>query len=191
MKRPPSLLLCFFFPFLLLLGGLSFGGMFAYREIPPLLEETARGMVPEGFQVTAVEPGKYTVWLQVWGQIGERFHHGEETLPPGAKIYLFDESSGREVKVANWVSATRNVGHEKAVSLGTFQTVRPDQTILVKGTGFRQPVLVSVSPTNTGAVLRVVLTLLGIIAITLTASIIFFISLLHRRQRILEDHSRL
>jgi hypothetical protein len=188
MRKPVSLLACFFIPFLVLVLGLSLAGIYGYRAIPWLFEETARGMIPEGFEVPLGNPGKYTVWLFERGQGEEGFYRGSGKLPPGGKLHIFDSSTGREIPLTNWVVATRNSGHEKAVSLGTFMGQREGQVVEVKGTGLRKSMLVSVAPSNTGPVLRVVLSLLGIVALTLSAAILLFLLLLHRRQKILEGN---
>ena len=61
MKKPMSLLVFFSIPAVIL--GLALAGSFAYREIPRLFKESARGNIQRGFLAELVEPGKYTVWL--------------------------------------------------------------------------------------------------------------------------------
>lgn len=187
MKRPIPLLVCFSIPLLLFLIGSAFAGIYGFREIPKLRDDTGRGLVPPGFETTLEGAGRYTLWLQSRGEIGDEFHRGSESLPPGGRIYLYDAESGREISVGKWLQSTRTLGHERAVSLGTFSSVRAGQVIEVKGTGLAKPVLIGIGPENTGRVLRVVFTLLGIMALTLSASLVCFFVLLHRRNRAINE----
>ncbi|MDF1849388.1 MAG: hypothetical protein P1U85_01045 [Verrucomicrobiales bacterium] len=187
MRRPIPLLVCFAIPLLLLIIGAAFAGVYGFREIPKLLDETARGMVPQGFVAQLGSPGKYTVWLYERGQIGAEFYRGTEKLPPGARIYLYDEASGREMEVSKWLNSSKTLGHERAVSLGSFSGLREGQRVEVKGSGFSKPVLISIAPENTGRVLRVVFILLGMILLALSVSITVFLVLLHRRNQAIES----
>ena len=187
MRKPLSLILCFLVPALILLLGLLGAGVYGFRMIPRLFEETGRGVLPEGFQVEVPKPGKYTLWLYARGQYGGNFYRSAEKLPPGGKVYLFEEASGREIPITKWVAATKNFGHERAVSLGTFLTRREGEVVEVKGTGFSRPVLVSIAPTNTNQVLRVVFTLIAIVVLTLTVAIFAFLLLIHRYKTLVES----
>lgn len=190
MRRPIPLLICFAIPLILLLIGAAFAGMYGFREIPKLLDETARGMVPPGFVAVLGPPGKYTVWHYERGQIGEKFHRGGESLPPGGRIYLYDQASGREIDVSKWLASTKTLGHERATSLGSFSSVRAGQRVEVKGTGLAKPVLISIAPENTSRVLKVVFILLGIILLSLSVAITTFLVLLHRRNQAIEADGR-
>jgi len=183
MNRPLPLIVCLLVPFLIVVFGLVLAGLYGYRQIPNLIEETARGFVPEGFTATLPEPAKYTVWLHVTALTEGEDYRGPEELPPGGRVYIFDASSGREIPLNKWLDATKHIAGEKAVSLGTFETNRVDQRVELEGSGIRDPVLISITPANTGRALGVVLSLIGIVFLSLSVGIIAFFILLHRRQR--------
>tara|TARA_R110002096_G_scaffold354182_1_gene547376 strand:- start:6011 stop:6583 length:573 start_codon:yes stop_codon:yes gene_type:complete len=183
-KKPISLLLCFALPAFFLIGGLVIAGLYGYRQIPSLTQESGMGFLPEGFSMTLEEAASYTVWLTVVPKADA--NEGAEKLPPGGRLYIFDEASGRELKLSQWAKATKYVGDAKSVSLGTFVTTRPKQMVELKGAGFNMPVPVSVAPTNMKRVLGVVLTLLAIVCVTLMVSITALIAMLHQRQKTVE-----
>lgn len=187
MKRPGSLIVCFLIPAIILMLGLILAGMYGYREIPPLFHESVRGEVPDGFSTVLEEPGNYTVWLHVPEEDLEEFREVPNKLPPGASIHVFDVGSGNEITLTSWISSTKSLGEESAISLGTFASQREGQEIEVKGSGLREPVLVSVAPSNMNKTLRIVLTIMGIVVLFLTAAIFLFIFLIHRRQKMLEE----
>lgn len=190
MKRPVPLFICLAVPLIVFLIGASLASVYGFREIPKLLDESARGLVPEGFEASLDRPGKYTVWLQVRGAIGNHFHRGPEKLPPGARIYLYEAESGREIEVIKWLQATKNIGHEHAIALGTFRVGREGQRVEVRGSGLSRPVLISISPENTGRVIQVILSLLGIFALTLSVALGCLFLLLHRRNRALAAENK-
>lgn len=183
-----SLLVCFLIPAIFLLLGLALAGSFAYREIPRLVEETARGDIQKGFPAELPEPGKYTLWM-VTKEALKRSEQEEFHLPPGGKIHVFDAKSGREIPLSNWVTANRVAGGELSVSLGEFSVTHPKTKVTVKGSGVRMPITVSVTPSNMGRTLRVVMTLLVIVLSSLSVAVFFFIALLHRRQKMVERQS--
>ena len=182
MTRPIHLFVCFLIPFVLLLIGAVSAGVYGFREIPQLLDETARGMVPKGFVVRLEDPGKYTVWLHERGSIGVDFYRGSDQLPPGGSISVYDVVSGREIEVKKWMNSTKTIGHERAVSLGSFVSDKEEQNVEIKGSGISKPVLIAVSRANTARVIGVVCTLLGIVLVALVLSIGAFLWLLHRRK---------
>ncbi|MDF1860303.1 MAG: hypothetical protein P1U87_08810 [Verrucomicrobiales bacterium] len=187
MKRPGSLIVCFLIPAIVFMLGLILAGVYGYREIPPLFHESARGEVPNGFSTVLEAPGNYTVWLHVPESDLEKFRNLANKLPPGASIHVFDVESGIKIDLTSWISSTKSLGEESAISLGAFTSQRQGQQIEVKGSGLREAVLVSVAPSNMNKTLRIVLTIMGIVLVFLTASIFLFIFLLHRRQKMLEE----
>ncbi len=182
MRKPISLILCFGLPALFLVGGFVLAGLYGFRKIPEIFQESARGTLPEGFVVRLNKAGKYTVWLSLGDGRDFSDAPAAEELPPGSRLFVFDDASGRELEVSRWGQSTKFIGDEKSVSLGSFEAVRPEQLIEVKGTGFSEPVMVSVSPATTRRTLGVVLTLVGIVGVTLTVSIFSFVTLIQRRQ---------
>ena len=181
MKRLLTLAAVGVLPLLDFLAGFTAAGVYGFGAIPRLFVETARGMVPDGYTTKLDDVGTYTLWLQVRGQEDGVFHRGPESLPPGARIYLFDQASGQEVSVSKWIDAEKNIGHERAVSLGTFKGERPGQLVEVRGTGLLRPVLISISPLDNGTVLSVLVTLVGIIMASLIVAILLLLFLVERR----------
>jgi len=163
--------------------GLFFGAVFGYREIPPLFEESGKGLANPKVTMTLPEPGKYTVWLYTYTLFEGTAYEASDRLPDGAKVHVFDTSDRTEVALSKWTSASKSLGNETAVSLGTFETLRPNTTVDVLMEGARKPLVLSVAPTNLPRVMSVVLTLVGILVATLFLSIVTLIILLHRRQR--------
>lgn len=188
MNKPMSLLVCFLIPVIFLLLGLALAGSFAYREIPRLFEEEGRGVIPDRFTVTLGEPGKYTVWLISETKV-ESEALKEMKLPPGGKIHIFDANQGTQIPLNNWIQSTRISGGEQAVSLGHFQVNQPGMEVEIKGSGVRREFTLSVSQSNMGRTLRVVMTLLTIVLISLSVAIFIFIALLHRRQKVMESNA--
>ena len=181
MRKPLTLLVCFALPALVLTGGLILAGLFGFRQIPELFEETARGMIPQGFEAKLEKRGKYTVWLPVEGDGLSESSQGR--LPPGGRVYVFDAASARELELMTWIKGEKFIGDERSVSLGSFESRQDGQIVEVKGTGLSEPVMVSISIDNTGQKLATVFTLIAIVGITLMAAITLFIFLLHRRQK--------
>lgn len=186
MRKQLSLFLAFLIPLVILLAGLLGAGLYGFKAFPELLVEAGRGTLPEGFEVELEKPGNFTVWLHERGRDGEKFYWTDGTLPPGGKVYLFDEASGREIPMKSWVSASKNIGQDRAVSLGSFDGAREGQKVEIRGAGFSRPILLSISPTNTSRVLQVVFTLLAIVVLTLTVAICTFILLIHRYRHSVE-----
>ena len=173
------MLLCFALPGLVLVGGLLLAGFYGFRQIPDLFQESARGMLPQGFEAKLEERGKYTIWYPV----EESEEGGEERFPPGARVYVFDAASAQELRMSKWLQGTKYIGEEMSISLGTFESTRDGQIVEVKGTGLNEPVLISISLDNTNEKLATVFTLIAIVGISLMLSISMFIYLLHRRQK--------
>jgi hypothetical protein len=73
--------------------------------------------------------------------------------------------------------------------MGRFETAAPNETVEVKSVGASGFFEVSVSPHNESGLLRIILTLMGIIAITISAAITVFLFLIHRRQRHLAEET--
>lgn len=187
MRRPLSLIVCFLIPGIVLLLGFVFAGIYGFREIPKLVEESGRGQVPEGFEIELRDPGKYTLWYHVRekepvSDLGESL----EGLPPGARVLVYDAETKNEIEMVKWLSATKNIGGEASVSLGTFDVLAPGKKVFVKGTGFQKSAVVSISPANMTSSIRVVLVLLAIVVGTLALAILLFLLLLHRRRKTLE-----
>ena len=181
MKRPLSLVICLLLPIIILVMGLFFGAVFGYREIPPLFEESGKGLANPKVTMTLPEPGKYTVWLYTYTLFEGTAYEASDRLPDGAKVHVFDTGDRTEIALSKWTSAPKSLGNETAVSLGTFETLRPTVDVLMEGA--RKPLVLSVAPTNLPRVMSVVLTLVGILVATLFLSIVTLIILLHRRQR--------
>lgn len=185
MRGPLSLIVCFLIPGIVLLLGFVFAGVYGFREIPKLVEESGRGQVPDGFEIELGDPGKYTIWYHVRETVSAA-DENLESLPPGARIHVYDAETKNGIEMVHWLSATKNVGGETSISLGTFNVLVPNKKVFVKGTGFREPAVVSISPANMTSSIRVVLVLLAIVIGTLALAILLFLLLLHRRRKTLE-----
>lgn len=184
----PSLLLCFGFPITILVAGFSLAGLFGFRNIPQLMSEVGRGDVHAGFELSLETPGRYTVWSVLTEDAPARAIKVERLgLPPGARVYLYDVESGREIALTKLLQQKKSYGGETSVSLGTFDTRVPDQAVEFKGTGIRRETTVSVTPENTSLAVQVFLMLLGIVLVSIAVAIFLFIFLIHRRQRALSN----
>ncbi|MDF1658324.1 MAG: hypothetical protein P1U58_11980 [Verrucomicrobiales bacterium] len=167
---------------IILLAGVSIAAAIAVKRIPPLLAEVDRGLLPPNFEVTLSSVGEYTLWLHLKGRLGNQLHHGSGELPPGAKVFLFDASSGREISLDKKVSAEKNMGEDKAISLGVFRSEREDKTIEIKSSGLNSEVLLSVSPTSSRQVMEIVVLIAAVIVGSLILSTLIFVQLMRRRQ---------
>ncbi|MEM9280619.1 MAG: hypothetical protein AAGA96_02225 [Verrucomicrobiota bacterium] len=183
-RKPMPLFVCFVLPSLILAAGLTAAGYYGFGRIPELIKEHARGMLPRGFETSLSDPATYTVWLSV--PEAEADSISPESLPPGGRLYIFDANSGRELPLSQWVPAVKYAGGEKSVSIGSFQTLRSDQKVEFKGTGFEEPFEVSIAPANTKQIVGVVLSVFVIVCVSLTVAITALIALLHYRQRRIE-----
>ncbi len=186
MKRPLSLLICLLVPFVLLVMGLFFGAVYGYREIPPLFEESGRGLANPKFDVHLPEAGKYTVWLSTYTVYEGTEYEAAELLPSGARVMAFDTETNKELPLSSWTSASKNLGRETSVSIGNFETLRPDTTVQILADGLREPLVLSVASTKVSKTFQVIFTLVAILVISLLLAIVSLIILLHRRQRQLQ-----
>jgi len=186
MKRPLSLVICLMVPFVLLVLGLVFGAVYGIREIPPLFEESGRGLVNPKFEVQLPESGKYTVWLSTYTVYEGTVYESAELLPQGAKVYVFDTGSNEELPLSSWTSASKKFGSESSVSIGNFETLRPNTTVEVLAEGLKEPLVLSVAPTKVSKTFQVIFTLVAILVGSLLMAIVSLIVLLHRRQRQLQ-----
>lgn len=188
MRKSLSLLLCIVPPSLVLVAGLILASFYGFRQIPDLFEETARGLLPQGFQAELLTKGKYTVWLPV--EVKSESERERDWLPPGGRLYLFDVASSQELELATSDHRVKFIGDEKSVSLGSFESQNYGQIVEVKATGLVEPLLISISLDNTGRKLATIFTLIVIIGITLMAAILLFIFMVHRREIVVEASLR-
>lgn len=188
MRKSLSLLLCIVPPSLVLVAGLILASFYGFRQIPDLFEETARGLLPQGFEAELLTKGKYTVWLPV--EVKSESERERDWLPPGGRLYLFDVASAQELELATSDHRVKFIGDEKSVSLGSFESQNYGQIVEVKATGLVEPLLISISLDNTGRKLATIFTLIVIIGITLMAAILLFIFMVHRREIVVEASLR-
>jgi hypothetical protein len=175
MSVKPTMTVCVAVPALLLLSGLALAGFYGYREIPSLEITVAGGEVPPGFDAVLAEPGKFNLWLAT--------PEGAEAPPPGIKLHVFSKRTGQELPLDSWFRSPRLSGRDAYVSMGRFETFAPNEAVEIKSVGAAGFYQVSLSPHHESALLRIILTLMGIIAITISAAITVFLILIHRRQR--------
>lgn len=190
MKRPLSLVLCFLVPIVILLVGTIFAGIYGYQEIPKLYEETAKGLAAPGFNAVLEKPGKYTVWLHTYTVFEGTAYESGDRLPGGGKVHVFEADSNREFDLISWTSASKSFGSETAVSLGTFESFRPGQAVEVRSSGMSRPVVVSLAPVKLQMTFRVILTISGIMIVSLFCAIVALIVLLHRRKEQIDSEMR-
>lgn len=181
MGKPTPFLLVLGVPVFVLLLGFSTATWIAVKQIPSLLEETGRGVLPDGFEVVLPDTGDYTLWLHEEGRFGNEIYQGAGEVPPGGKIYLFESASGREIELKEQVSAEKNLGEDRAVSLGVFTCEREGKTIEVKGTGLNSKLLLSISHSSSRQIVSIVLVVAGIVLGTLILATILFIQLVRRK----------
>lgn len=170
-------------PFFVLLAGVCAAAWIAVKQIPGLLEETDRGVLPGEFEVTLPTTGDYTLWLHMQGRFGNEMYHGSGEVPPGGKVFLFDSATGREVELRKEVNAEKNLGEDRAVSLGVFTGDRAGQKIEIKGAGLNSELLLSISHTSSRQILGIVILIAALIMGALVFATILFIQLVRRRQR--------
>ena len=181
MSVKPTMTVCVAVPALLLLSGLGLGGYYGYREIPALEVTVASGQVPPGFEAVIAEPGKYNLWLAT--------EKPDYPAPAGMRLHVFSDRTKQELPLDTWFRSSRWTGSGHYVSMGRFETSAPTETVEVKSVGAAGFFEVSVSPHNESGLLRIILTLMGIIAITISAAITVFLFLIHRRQRHLAEET--
>lgn len=187
MKRPLNLVVCFLVPIVILLIGGIYAVTYWYQSAPRLMEEVGRGVVPSGFPVTVDKPGKYTVWLNTYTVFeGKGYEHSDE-LPAGAEVLIFDQGKGGRLEMNQWVLSKRKFEGQTAVSLGTFDLLKPNTVLEVRSTGIKEPVVISISPNRAGESVQVALHLVSVVAISLTLAVASLIILLHRRQRAMRE----
>jgi hypothetical protein len=178
MRKSLSLLLCFVPSAIVFIAGLILAGLYGFRQIPDLFEETARGLLPQGFEANLLTKGKYTVWLPV--EVKSESERERDWLPPGGQLYLFDSASEQELELVTSGNKVKFIGDEKSVSLGSFETQKDGQIIEVKATGLAEPVLISISLDDPGKKLATIFTLIAIVVITLMTAISLFVFSVHR-----------
>jgi len=61
-------------------------------------------------------------------------------------VPVFEEESGKEISLSNWITSTGIAGDERADSLGEFSVNQPETRVTVKGAGVRMPITISVTP---------------------------------------------
>lgn len=181
-KKNGSLALCLLGPLVLLVIGISLSGLFASKNIPRLFEETARGVLPAGFEAKLLEARDYTLWIYERGRTAGTEYNSSGSLPPGAKIFIFDSANGQKLPMVPRDSSVLNRYDERAISLGEFKAERGGQLVEVKATGLNMPLLVSISPANSLEVMSVMLQITGIVILFLAMAICVFNFLFRRRQ---------
>jgi len=186
MKRPLNLLVCLLVPALVLVAGLALAGTYRYRAMPELMKDIAKGMAPPGFSVKLPKAGTYTIWLNTHALFdGDAFDY-EDQLQEGGRIFIFDQATGKALDVQTLVLSKRAFGRDTAVSLGNFETLKPNQTIEVKASGLRRPALIGIAPNRLADSMDILLHLLGILCLTCFLAFLILAVLLHRRKRQLE-----
>lgn len=189
-RRPLSLAVCLIVPFVILVFGLGIAGWRGYEASFELRKEDGRGVVPPGFVVDVSEAGKHTLWLHTYTIFeGEAYESGER-LEPGAKILLTDEDTGDTINLNPYASARKSLGSERAISLGTFELLKPAR-ISVLATGVANPVVVSIAPVKLENIMKTIVQVGGIAALTFFASIMTLIILLHRRQKAMQAEEQM
>ncbi len=187
MKHPLNLFVCFLIPGLILAVGGIYAGVYRFREMPKLMADIERGMVPPGFSMAVPEAGRYTVWLHTSTEYeGESIKH-KDRLQDGGRIRIFDKETGKMIDLRTLIKSKRSFGSESAVALGDFETLRGNRTIEVKSSGMTKPAVIGVSPNQMDDSINVLLHLLGIICMTLLFAFVALALLLHRRKKQLDS----
>lgn len=189
-RRPLPLVICLLVPFVILISGLSFAVWQGYEASRVLLRENGRGTVPPGFSADLAEPGKHTLWLHTRTVFEGQSHASPERLAPGARVALTDEATGKPLTLNPYGGASKSLGSERAVSVGTFETHAPARITIV-GTGFPESVVLSVAPSKLREVMKTVVQVGGTVALTLLSAILTLIVLLHRRQKAMQAEHRM
>ncbi|MCB1061329.1 MAG: hypothetical protein KDN20_00245 [Verrucomicrobiae bacterium] len=189
-RRPLSFAICLVVPFVILVLGLGTAGWQGYQASRLLVREAGRGVVPPGFSVELTESGEHTLWLHTYTMHeGAAFESGEQ-LPPGAKIIITHDATGDIYPLNPYSMATKSLGSETAVSLGTFEP-RSTGRISVMGTGISKPVVLSVAPVKMREMLNAAIQVGGIAAMSLLLAIVSLIVLLHRRQKMMRAEEQM
>lgn len=149
-------------PLSILLSGAILAFVYGSRKIPKLLEETARGVLPSGFEVKLPEERKYILWIHSKGSFAGKEYQSAGEVPPGAKIFVFDRASARQLAIKPDDSLKRHGNGESALSFGSFQAERPGEIIEVKSTGLKMPLLITLTAYSPGEVMRILLTISGL-----------------------------
>lgn len=189
-RRPLSLAVCLLVPFVILVLGLGLAGWQGYQASLDLRTENGRGLVPRGFTVEVTEAGKHTLWLHTYTVFEGEAYESSDRLKPGAKVLLVDESTGEAIDLNPYPSAKKSMGAERAVSLGTFEVMKPTR-LGVMGSGFSDSAVLSVAPVKLAKVFRTIAEVGGVAALTLFAAILALIVLLHRRQKSMEAEAKM
>ncbi|MDF1823874.1 MAG: hypothetical protein P1U68_04480 [Verrucomicrobiales bacterium] len=158
----------------ILIFGFVFSSWFTFQKIPKLFEEIARGALPPSLEATLPQAKRYTLWVYVKGRMAGKEYTSIGQLPPGAKIYIFDRDSARELPLEINSSSTLNRNGERAISFGEFEADRAGQRVEVAVTGLRMPLLVGICASNTEEVVLILLEMTGMVLLSLALSIFGF-----------------
>lgn len=186
MRKTPSLLFCFVAPVIALWIGIGIVGIIGYQKVPEFLKEIGGGAFAEGFTLTLSESGKYLVWCENPKEESSIEVNKSTGLPTGGRVFVFDAGSSAKLPLLQLLKFERKIGGVKSHSIGVFETSRPNQEILVKGTGVPAALSGSITPDNSAELVRLMLSLLAIVLFTFAVAIGLFIFLLHRRQKMLQ-----
>jgi len=164
---------------LVLASGLIGAWQYGASEFPQFFEESARGVLPEGFEFAPAVAGVYTMWLhgvEMGNGVESPVEIREGLLPPSARIYVFDGASGNEVPQHSSPPMLRNIHGQRTVSLSEFELSGAGQTIEVKASGLGSPVVLSITPADRGRILLAFLAIAVILAVSLSLSIWLLVS---------------
>lgn len=183
MNRPVSLLNCFLFPIIVMLGGVILSGFYAFQTIPETFADDERGLVPPRFTITLETPGRYSLWVYSSGEFeGQRYEAGTE-LPAGARIHVIDSATGDFLQLNNWLTQNKSINGQKAFLVGTFETGIPNQEVQIVGSGIGEKVVVGISSKNMSDMVNVYLAIFGIFVISLFIAVSILVVMLHRRKK--------
>lgn len=182
-QKSPSLLVCFGIPALFLIAGLVFAGFYGYSEGPPLRVPIAEGDLSPEFRTVIAAPGKYT--LVVNRDTAGAAANGDSSpfsLPHGGRIHVYRAKTGEELELNTLSQALLLKGTVDEGTLGVFEISTAEEAILVKSSGIPESLAIAIVPESHGQRMKVMLNVLGLLAITVTSSVTALIVLIHRRQ---------
>lgn len=191
-RRPISLITCLLAPFVILVAGVTFAGVQWAGTRPDPADESGRGPLPPGFSAEIGEHGKHAVWLHSHAVHQGQTYESSEKLPDGADVVVIEEISGKTLELSPLLGPPvfRRMGSDVAVAIGTFMPVRHGP-VTVRGRGFPNPVVLSVAPVHLAESMGVLLSIVGILILSIFLSLVCLIVLLHRRKKMIEAEPEL
>lgn len=195
-QKSPSLLVCFGIPALFLTAGLVFAGFYGYSEGPPLRLPIAEGDLSPEFRTVIAAPGKYTLVVKrdqaaAAANADSSADSPLFSLPHGGRIHLYRAKTGEELELNTLSQALLLKGTIDDGTLGVFEISSAEEAILVKSSGIPESLAIAIVPESHGRRMKVMLNVLGLLAITITSSLTALIVLIHRRHlSVLEDSAK-